>query len=224
MKSHVIIHTVVLILTIFISYLIAMTLGTRFELEILAGFFIIYVVCKRILPQHSWDTGLTSHHMIDSVLFTGIIMLIVLSTGGTTSPLYFLIYFLLFSLALMSESITSATSAIAIMIALSMYLPDSRTFNEILLIGSIPFMIPFSLYIGSTHATIKKNQNSRHSDKNMSTAVQTDALMFVSTVVRGHLQSMSSLIENFRGDHELSELRATVRRLQKLIDKFESSY
>lgn len=217
-------HTVVLILTIFISYIIAMTLGTRFELEILAGIFIVYILLKKFLPQQSWDTGLTSHHMIDSVLFTGIIMLIVLSTGGTTSPLYFLTYFLLFALALMAEPITSATSAIAIMFALFVHVPETRTFNDILLICSIPFMVPFSLYIGSTHATMKKKKNSRRSEQSMSSAVQTDALLFVSTVVRGHLNSMSSLIENFRGDHELSELKATVRRLEKLIDKFESSY
>lgn len=78
-----------------------------------------------------------------------IVLLMIEITGGIDSPVYFLNYFLLFGLPLISNPLTSLIFAGSIIL---FYIPDlMRTFNtDILLrIGSILLLLPLSYFLSN---------------------------------------------------------------------------
>lgn len=45
--------------------------------------------------------------------------------------------------------------------------------------------------------------------------------LFLSIVIKGHLDAVHDLVMNFRGDHDLSAMSRILKRTKRLIDQFE---
>ena len=80
-----------------------------YTLQLCGGLVIVYIGFKKFL-------GLT-HHSFNSNILTiltanSITQLLIFSTGGTSSPLFFLYYFLIFAFAIIYESYQSITIAL----------------------------------------------------------------------------------------------------------------
>lgn len=222
MKSHTLLHMLLLLLAVAGSYVLAHTLGATHDIEIVAGFFIIYILCKKFVPDK--QQTYSSFQLLDALFFTLTLMTIVLTTGGLLSPFFFLVYFLLFALGLMLEPLISLTTALGIIAAFLPYLPVQAGLTQLAPLLALPFLVPFAVYMGNEHRKRALQQQAYDSLSAEHTSKQQDALLFISTVVRGHIKSLLESVENFHGDHELNEIRTSARRLQKLIDKFEKSY
>lgn len=222
--KHLLSHTVILVLTIFVAFIMTDTIGRNYDLEISAFLFVAYVIGKKLLPVKETAHGSGTHTLYDSVIFTLIILNIVLTTGGLSSSMFFLVYFLIFALALMLEPITSVTSVIAIVFLFMFDTQRSLTTEHIMAIISLPFLVPFALYFGKEHRIREKQKTKIRSLESRESDVEQDSLIFVSTVIRGHLNKISELAQNFHGDHELKRIQKVVRRTQKLIDTFEDRY
>src|SRR3989339_1746664 len=106
--SKEIVHSLILIAAIVLAFILPKTNLANYELQITAGLFIILYLVKKIVVRSS------SSRLIESVIFTLIIVGIVNSTGATHSPFFFLVYFLLFSLSLLLEPIISITTTVSI--------------------------------------------------------------------------------------------------------------
>ena len=81
-----------------------------YNLQLIAVFVLFFFINQIIARHRRQKINLT----IDAVIFTVIILLLVISTGGLTSPLFFLIYFLMFGLALLFEPLISVSLAVII--------------------------------------------------------------------------------------------------------------
>lgn len=204
---------------LFLSFVLARTLGSQYDLQLSALLFAIYVIVKRFFPKSSASSGeehgqnISTHIVLDSVLFTMIIMNIVLTSGGLQSPVFFLVYFLLFALSLMLEPIVSLTTTLTIVALFVPDVPVDFTYTQLLPLISLPFLVPFAVFLGSAYRT-----GEEQSEKLRTT--EQDALLFISTIVREHVRMISEAEEN----KDDKKVRSSAKRLEKLIDTFEEGY
>ena len=208
--SKEIIHSIVLIVTILITFLYPNTSLAKYDLQITALLFIFLFLIKK------WVVKDSTSKLIESVIFTLVVMGAVNSTGGMSSPFFFLIYFLLFSLSLLLEPIISITITL-VLIAIFFYtLPANQSFNALLPILSLAFITPFALFLGNLKTQNDKLKADKETQKE-------DTFLFLSLLMKNHLKNIKDAVENYVGDHELSIIHKSVTRMEKLIEKYEKS-
>ena len=209
--SKEIIHSLILVFTIVLTFIFPKTNLANYDLQISAGLFIILYSVKRFIVSKDIYSRL-----IESVVFTLIIMGIVNSTGGLISPFFFLVYFLLFSLSLILEPIISITTTVTLIIFFLLNLPANQDFRTLLPIISLAFITPFAMFMGSEYI---ENQKS----KVKSQKLKEETFLFLSLLLKNHLKNIKEALENFVGDHELGIIKKSVQRMEKLIEKFEKN-
>ncbi len=207
--SKEIIHALILIFTIVLTFIFPKTNLANYDLQITAILFIILYSVKRFIISNNIYSRL-----IESVVFTLIIMGIINSTGSLTSPFFFLIYFLLFSLALILEPIISITTTVTLIIFFFLNLPANQDFKTLMPIISLSFITPFAMFMGSEH--IKIRQLAEKSEK-----TKEETFLFLSLLLKNHLKNIKEALENFVGDHQLEIIKKSAQRMERLIEKFE---
>lgn len=201
-----VIHSLILVVTLFLGFLIPKTNLVNYDLQISAFLFIILYLGKKIIPQKT--------NLLESVIFTLIVILIVNSTGGHLSPFFFLLYFLLFSISLLLEPIISLVISLTLIVLFLFHQPAGENFKELLPIFSLAFLTPFSLYLGKEYLLLQKTRNKIG-------RLKEDTFLFLSLILKNHLKNIKENLENFSGDHQLEAIKKSVKRMEKLIDKFE---
>lgn len=205
-------HSIILILTIAFSFALVKTPFYQYDLQITALIFIIYFLLKKSLSQYQITN--IKYRLFDSVIFTLIILNIVNSTGATRSSLFFLNYFLIFALSLILEPIISITTTLTLVIFYLLSLPANQSLKELLPVFSLPFLTPFALFLGQEHV---KNEKLKLKNQKL----QEENFLFLSLVIKKHLQNIKEAVSNFMGDHELNIIRKNISRMEKLIGKYE---
>ncbi|MDH7475890.1 MAG: hypothetical protein QHH09_00260 [Microgenomates group bacterium] len=206
------IHSVILIITILLTFIFPKTSLAQYDLQISALLFIILYLSKKFLAKSASQ----SSRLIESVVFTLIILLIVNSTGGVNSVFFFLIYFLLFSLSLLLEPVISITTTVTLIICFLLSLPPNQSFSTLLPIFSLAFLTPFALFMGQEFIELQKS-------KRQNQQLQEDTFLFLSLMIKNHLRVINKALENFMGDHELNTIKKQVENMKRLIDKYERS-
>ncbi len=202
-----IIHAVILIFTTGLAFIYGKSDLAQYDLQVSAFLFIVFFITRHFIPASRSRT-------IESVIFTFVITSIIISTGATESPFYFLIYFLLFSLSLMLEPVISITTTVGFIIFFLLTLPQNQDFSGLMPILSLAFLTPFALLLGQEFAKNRKL-------KDKSAADQKDTLLFLSLVMKNHLKAIRESVLNFMGDHNLHEISHHTREMEKLIEKYE---
>ncbi len=203
--SPILLQSFVISISVLCSFLLARVLDAGSDVYVLAVLFMAYFIGKRLVPDHH----INRDRVFDAAIFTVAIIIIVLTSGSLQSPLFFLIYFLLFGLGLILRPLVSLTSAITIMILFMLDLTKLEP-NSLITLVSLPMITPFAVLLGKEFHKMKKHQT-----------LQEEAFIFLSTVVKEHIRHIGELAANFRGDHELDGIKRVVRRTEKLIDRFE---
>jgi len=209
--SREIIHSVILIATIAITFLFPKTNLAQYDLQIGAILFIFLFLAKRFFIPRD-----TPSRLMESVIFTMVVLGIVNTTGGTDSPFFFLIYFLLFSISLLLEPVISITSTLALIIFFLLSLPENQSLKNLLPIFSLAFLTPFAMFMGQEYLQIKKLEAK-------SQKLEEDAFLFLSLMLKNHIKNIKNAVENFMGDKELHEIKKTTQKMEKVIEEYEKS-
>jgi len=209
--SKEIIHALILVLTIVLAFIFPKTNLAQYDLQISAGLFIVLYLSKNFFISKN-----TYSRLIESVIFTLIIMGVVNSTGGLTSPFFFLVYFLLFSLALILEPIISITTTVTLIIFFLLNLPSNQDFKTLIPIISLAFITPFAMFMGQ-----EKVESDKLKDKSEKT--KEDTFLFLSLLLKNHLKNIKEAAQNFVGDHQLEIIKKSARQMEKQIEKFENN-
>lgn len=204
-----IVHALILIFAIVLTFIFPKTNLVNYDLQITVVLFIILYSVKRFIVSKNIYSRL-----IESVVFTLIIMGIVNSTGGLNSPFFFLIYFLLFSLSLILEPIISITTTVTLIIFFLLYLPANQDFKALMPIISLAFITPFAMFMGSEQ--IKNEKLKLKSEK-----TKEETFLFLSLLLKNHLKNIKEAVQNFVDDHQLEIIKKSVTRMERLIEKFE---
>ena len=205
------IHTAILVITIAFSFLFAKTNLALYDVQISAFLFIILFLAKRfVVPEKPRS------RLLESVILTFIILSVVNSTGGVSSSYFFLIYFLLFSLAFLLEPIISITVTLTLIIFYLLNIPEVKRVSDLMPILSFAFVSPFALYLGEEYIDIKAEKQELNSSKEKT-------YLFLSLIIKNHAQAIIEAVDNFTGDNELLKIKKHAMRVKGLIDKFEKS-
>ncbi len=226
-------HSVVLVATIAVSFFLSKMISTELDLQVSAVLFAMYFVLKKVLPKKTTavQSTFTNHALLDSVFYTLIIMNIVHTTGGAASSLFFLTYFLVFALALLIEPLQSMVTTFTMIIFFLADVPSGSTsMDHLLPILSLPFMTPFSLFLGKEFRKAENQRKVISRMKNRENALEEemqkekkDNANFLSLIVKEHIKKLREHSDNFTGDHDLREIQKTVHRMEKLIEKYEET-
>ncbi|PIW73653.1 hypothetical protein CO005_00250 [Candidatus Roizmanbacteria bacterium CG_4_8_14_3_um_filter_34_9] len=204
-------HALILIFTIVLTFIFPKTNLAQYDLQISAGLFILLYLTKNFIITKN-----TYSRLIESVVFTLIIMGIINSTGGLTSPFFFLIHFLLFSLSLILEPIISITTTVTLIIFFLFNLPANQNFSTLMPIISLAFITPFAMFLGQEK--IESEKLKANSEK-----TKEETFLFLSLLLKNHLNNIKEAVQNFVGDHQLEIIKKSVHRMEKLIEKFEEN-
>lgn len=208
--SKEIIHALILIFTIVLTFIFPKTNFAQYDLQISAGLFILLLLTKKFIVSKNIYSRL-----IESVVFTLVIMGIVNSTGGLTSPFFFLIYFLLFSLSIILEPIISITTTVTLIIFFLLNLPANQDFKTLMPIISLAFITPFAMFLGQEQIEAQKSRLKNQRQKE-------ETYLFLSLLIKNHLKNIQEAAQNFVGDHQLEIIKKSAQGMEKLIEKFEN--
>lgn len=128
-----------------------------YTLQLIAGLIILYFLKnlnKKGLKIENWK--LKINQWTDAVILTLVILLLVFSTGGLSSPLFFLIYFLLFGLSFLFEPKLAISFSFILLIFL---LPGIDSSQEIIKLFSLILVAPLALFFGQQYLQNLANQN-----------------------------------------------------------------
>jgi hypothetical protein len=206
-----IIHALILVFAIVLTFIFPKTNLANYDLQITAVLFIILYSVKRFIV-----TKETYSRLIESVVFTLVIMGIINSTGGLTSPFFFLIYFLLFSLSIILEPIISITTTVTLIIFFLLGLPTNQDFKTLMPIISLAFITPFAMFMGQEK--VESERLKVKSEKN-----KEETFLFLSLLLKNHLANIKEALQNFVDEHQLEIIKKSVNRMEKLIEKFENN-
>src|SRR3989304_8056267 len=170
-----IVHALILVFTIVLTFIFPKTNLANYDLQITALLFIILYSVKRFIVTKDIYSRL-----IESVVFTLIIMGIVNSTGGLDSPFFFLIHFLLFSLSIILEPIISITTTVTLIIFFLLNLPQGQNFNTLMPIISLAFITPFAMFLGQEKLESEKLKVKSERNKE-------ETFLFLSLLLKTHL-------------------------------------
>jgi len=95
---------------------------------------------------------------IDAVIFTLVILLLVASTGGLASPLFFLIYFLMFGLALLFEPLITFSLSLAMVLFFLLQPTKEAPLTEALQLLSLLLVTPLAMYFGRQYLQVLKSE------------------------------------------------------------------
>lgn len=112
----IIIHSTLLItIVVLVSFWARNPTLSHYSLQAIAALTVIYLLLHRFGPKQTSESTIN----LQSALFlTAITLMLVFSTGGAVSPIFFILYFLLFCLSLLFEPIQTAVLSIVILIPL----------------------------------------------------------------------------------------------------------
>ncbi|MBM3205773.1 hypothetical protein FJZ41_02935 [Candidatus Shapirobacteria bacterium] len=125
-----------------------------YNLQLIAVFLLFFFLNQLLARHHRTKINLT----IDTVIFTMIILLLVISTGGLTSPLFFLVYFLMFGLALLFEPLISVSLTVAMVLFFLFTPSQSEPKNELLQLFSLILITPVALFFGKQYLQVLKDE------------------------------------------------------------------
>jgi len=230
MPTRFLLHTILLLAaTAGIYVWITLPLLTVYTLQLVAALVILYLGShwlKAKKPRWFQRSTIT----LDITILTCMILLLVTATGALTSPLFFLLYFLMFGVAMLYE-IEATLVLTGVLILFFLFLPgtdlgDLAHLSELL---ALIMITPLAILFGHQYETALDAKRARAKlTKNLGRE-ETDTLLFLSlnlkttlisaldnlaitipltrvTTVRTHLQTLyTDLKQLYRSANELSK-------------------
>lgn len=164
-SKKVLLHSTLVILALAISYFIAKTPLSEYSLQISGLLVAIYMLISFLIRKKFLSA--ISRVTFDIFVFSFAASFLLFTTGGFTSPIFFLTYFLLFGVALLSGPITSIVAAVGFTI-LFILTPRTDYWAEILQIASLLSIAPISAMFGKQYIQILKDGQKIQVLKNVS--------------------------------------------------------
>jgi hypothetical protein len=173
------IHSLFLLSAIILTWFWTSNPGlSLYNLQLIALFVIFYFL-SHFLSKSAFLTS-----TIDAIIFTIVILLLVTSTGGLSSPLFFLIYFLLFAVSLLFEPAITLVLTAAIFV---FFWPSPLVLNSLIQLLSVLLILPLSVFLGrqylkvlEAHQEIKILKKESQKLEKSITSEETDSLLWLS--------------------------------------------
>ena len=193
MKQSRLIHTLILYLSILaVFFWTSHTQLSAYNLQLTALLTLIYF-SLRVIGSAS------SQHLIkpfSTAILMTITLLLVFSTGSVKSPLFFLLDFLLFALALLTEPFQAGAVSLMLVIIFVFQNYSSLSPEALINISSLIFITPLAIIFGRNYLTTLSQTGKIHILSQVIKKEETDSLMWVSTSVKPSLSSILNSVSD----------------------------
>lgn len=198
------VHSSLLFLTIVLTYLWTTNPAlSNYNLQLTAILSIYYFISRLLIKKNSQILNLES-----TLIFTSIILLLIFSTGGLYSPLFFSLDILIFALALFVTPFQAGISALFISIVFIFTSHEINTTGTINLF-SLLLITPLAIIFGRKFIENQANQGKIEVLENTLASEETDTLLWLSTRSKPTLitiiDNLSLIIGSNNLPHHLQE-------------------
>lgn len=179
-------HTLFLILSLGLTFLWTQDPAlSPFNLQATGLLILFYFVTRFISGKTK-----TAQNTLDAIIFTTITFLIVTTTGGVHSPVFFLLYFLLFALSLLFEPVQSIILSL-ILIALFGY-DLSLNFDNSALINLVTLFLttPIAMIFGKKYLQTLEDLGRIKQLNKVISEEETDTLIWLTTRAKPTLTNL----------------------------------
>lgn len=187
MKAESLKHASFLIVSIFTIWFWSATPSLSiYNLQLTGVFVLLYFVSK----MFSRPTNHKGFDIASTVILNSICLLLIFSTGGVTSPLFFLLDFLLITLALLFEP---AQAVVASVLLSSLFFWDNHhnlTTEKIINIISPLLMTPVAIIFSKNYLEILKSRGRIQVLEETIKEEETESLLWISTQAKPSLASV----------------------------------
>ena len=207
--------SLIIIIICLLTFLWSKTSLGGFSLQFSALLFLLFVLIKRFLKKS------VAFIPLETIFFTILVLLLVFNTGGLSSPLFFLFYFLLFALSLLLEPQIALTLALTLIVIFLIDLKEIESLESLIPLFSLPFITPLAVFFGREHQKLEKTEKELDHDEKA-------ALLWLSTTFKERLENISELLLNISSDNlnarqqkDLKAINHHVKRLKTLGKKLK---
>jgi len=148
MRSKQILEGSSIVLAVFFVFLVQNTVLITYNTYLLAILIIFSAIYISLKKRSKSPSSLFSGNPVELFGLISIIMLMVSLTNGLSSPLFFFLYFILFLLAFMCESITIWIFLTSILLFFLPIVLQNTSSDSLIKMGSLVLISPISYFIG----------------------------------------------------------------------------
>ncbi len=233
MPARFIFHTILLFAAVFGVLIWLLSPLEPYTLQ-LTGLLTLLYIGTHSLRRHYPKLFHRSSVTLDLTILTSMILLLVTETGALTSPLFFLLYFLLFATSMLYE-IEATLVLTGALILYFLFLPGTNLSDLMHLsqLGALIMITPLALFTGHQYEVSLEEKEARRRLTHHLSHQETDTLLFLSLNLKNtlvtSLDTLSTIIPltRVREVHDnlstlYKDLRALYKTsldLEKAIDK-----
>lgn len=233
MPARFIFHTILLFAAVFGVLIWLLSPLEPYTLQLVGLLTLLYIgthSLRRRYPKLFHRSSVT----LDLTILTSMILLLVTETGALTSPLFFLLYFLLFATSMLYE-IEATLVLTGALILYFLFLPGTNLSDLMHLsqLGALIMITPLALFTGHQYEVSLEEKEARRRLTHHLSHQETDTLLFLSLNLKNtlvtSLDTLSTIIPltRVREVHDnlstlYKDLRALYKTsldLEKAIDK-----
>ena len=212
------IRTFIFIATIFFIFAWTSTPALSiYNLQLTGALILLYFVSRLIFPKINQPLFVTT------IVLISIVLLLIFSSGGINSPIFFILDFLLFAIALL---LAPHKAAIASVLLISIFIWQNYqniTSPMIIELLSLALITPLSMVFGNTYLQNMQSQGKIAILKEAIKDEQTDSLLWIATTAKPSLvtilNSLTDVVIYLNTKGQISHIpRALVDKL-KIIQK-----
>lgn len=217
-----VLHTLLLVVSVVVTFLWASVPAlSRYNLQAV-GIIVLLYFAGKIISKGRQQLLAT----IDGVMFTSISLLLILSTGGLHSPVFFLLYLLLFAISLIFEPIQSLLLTLTLLVVFLIDNPiSSLETASIINLTTLIVITPLALVFGRKYLQTLEERGKIQILKNVISQEETDSLIWLSTKAKPTLINLLDTTSLIIGSNLLPfSLQQKLKSLhQDLISLHESA-
>lgn len=194
MPARFLLHTILLISATFGIYAWLSSPLEPYTLQLVALLSLLYIgshSLRRHFPQHFHKSSIT----LDITILTSMILLLVSETGALASPLFFLLYFLLFAVSMLYEiEATLVLTGVLILYFLALPGTNLSDLAHLSELGALIMITPLALFMGHQYETVIEEKKTRAMLTKHLGREESDTLLFLSLNLKSTLvKSLDSL-------------------------------
>lgn len=233
MPARFLIHTILLFVAVFGILAWLLSPLEPYALQLVGALALLYVATHH-LRRHYPNLFHKSTVTLDLTILTSMILLLVTETGALSSPLFFLLYFLLFATSMLYE-IEATLVLTGALILYFIFLPGTNLSDLMHLsqLGALIMITPLALFTGHQYEVGLEEKELRRRLSHHLSHQETDTLLFLSLNLKStlvtSLDRLSTIIPLTRVKEvhdnlstlykDLKALYKTSLDLEKAIDK-----
>jgi hypothetical protein len=233
MPARFILHTLLLFVAVFGVLIWLSSPLEPYTLQLVGLLTLLYIgthSLRRHFPKLFHKSSIT----LDLTILTSMILLLVTETGALTSPLFFLLYFLLFATSMLYE-IEATLVLTGALILYFIFLPNTNVTDLMHLsqLGALIMITPLAIFTGHQYEVGLEEKEARRRLTHHLSHQETDTLLFLSLNLKNTLTTsldrLSSIIPATRVKEvhdnlttlytDLRALYKTSLDLERAIDK-----